>query len=148
MVVSVLDPSGAETLRQNREILSVNITNLINEYGPKAFPDFDGKIFIGMQLAKALILIHLFLSITLQLTTLARWELHPHLLQAVALVPLASILPTSKFQLYSIKTRCWTLCTTNICSTGATIESTRTRTPDFWALATILQEAVLLHPHY
>lgn len=72
MVVSVLDPSGAETLRQNREILSVNITNLINEYGPKAFPDFDGKIFIGMQLAKALILIHLFLSITLQLTTLAR----------------------------------------------------------------------------
>lgn len=45
MVVSVLDPSGAETLRQNREVLSVNITNLINEYGPKAFPDFDGKGF-------------------------------------------------------------------------------------------------------
>lgn len=45
MIMSVLDPAGAETLRQNREILSVNITNLINEYGPKAFPDFDGNIF-------------------------------------------------------------------------------------------------------
>lgn len=44
MVMSVLDPAGAETLRHNREILSVNITNLINEYGPKAFPDFDGKL--------------------------------------------------------------------------------------------------------
>lgn len=43
MVVSVLDPTGAETLRQNREILSIKITDLINEYGPMAFPDFDGK---------------------------------------------------------------------------------------------------------
>lgn len=44
MVMSVLDPSGAETLRLNRNILSSNITDLINEYGPKAFPDFDGKV--------------------------------------------------------------------------------------------------------
>lgn len=46
MVMSVLDPSGAETLRLNRNILSSNITDLINEYGPKAFPDFDGKFIV------------------------------------------------------------------------------------------------------
>lgn len=43
MILSVIDPAGAEILRQNRSILSANITDLINEYGPKAFPDFDGK---------------------------------------------------------------------------------------------------------
>lgn len=43
MMMSILDPSGAETLRQNREILSSKITDLINEYGPIAFPDFDGR---------------------------------------------------------------------------------------------------------
>lgn len=43
MIMSVLDPSGAEILRQNRNTLSANITDLINEYGPKTFPDFDGK---------------------------------------------------------------------------------------------------------
>jgi hypothetical protein len=43
MAMSLFDPSGAEILRQNREVLSSNITDLINEYGPKAFPDFDGK---------------------------------------------------------------------------------------------------------
>jgi len=42
-VMALLDPKGAETLRQNREKLSSNITELINEYGPKVFPDFDGK---------------------------------------------------------------------------------------------------------
>lgn len=42
-VMALLDPSGAETLRQNREKLSSNITELINEYGPKVFTDFDGK---------------------------------------------------------------------------------------------------------
>ncbi|KAG2195494.1 hypothetical protein INT47_012038, partial [Mucor saturninus] len=41
MIMSVLDPSGAEILRQNRNTLSANITDLINEYGPKTFPDFD-----------------------------------------------------------------------------------------------------------
>jgi hypothetical protein len=41
-VMALLDPQGAETLRQNREKLSSNITELINEYGPKVFPDFDG----------------------------------------------------------------------------------------------------------
>lgn len=41
--MALLDPKGAETLRQNREKLSSNITELINEYGPKVFPDFDGK---------------------------------------------------------------------------------------------------------
>ncbi|CAO0801443.1 unnamed protein product [Mucor circinelloides] len=51
MIVSVLDPSGAETLRQNREVLSVNITNLINEYGPKAFPDFDADYISKMKVA-------------------------------------------------------------------------------------------------
>lgn len=41
--MALLDPSGAETLRQNREKLSSAITELINEYGPKVFTDFDGK---------------------------------------------------------------------------------------------------------
>lgn len=41
--MALIDPSGAETLRQNREKLSSNITELINEYGPKVFTDFDGK---------------------------------------------------------------------------------------------------------
>lgn len=44
--MALLDPKEAETLRQNREKLSSNITELINEYGPKVFPDFDGKITI------------------------------------------------------------------------------------------------------
>lgn len=43
MIMSVFDPSGAEILRQNRSILSGTITDMINEYGPKAFPDFDGN---------------------------------------------------------------------------------------------------------
>ncbi|KAI8641010.1 hypothetical protein BD408DRAFT_418933 [Parasitella parasitica] len=42
-VMALLDPQGAETLRQNREKLSSNITELINEYGPKVFPDFDAN---------------------------------------------------------------------------------------------------------
>ncbi|KAG1427590.1 hypothetical protein G6F58_000962 [Rhizopus delemar] len=41
--LTFLDPSGAETLRQNREKLSKDITELINEYGPKVFPDFDAN---------------------------------------------------------------------------------------------------------
>ncbi|CAO3634555.1 unnamed protein product [Mucor hiemalis] len=41
--LALLDPSGAETLRQNREKLSSNITELINEYGPKVFTDFDAN---------------------------------------------------------------------------------------------------------
>ncbi|KAI8881524.1 hypothetical protein K501DRAFT_324464 [Backusella circina FSU 941] len=42
-VMALMDPSGAETLRQNREKLSSNITELINEYGPKVFTDFDAN---------------------------------------------------------------------------------------------------------
>lgn len=41
--VTFLDPSGAETLLHNREKLSKDITELINEYGPKVFPDFDAN---------------------------------------------------------------------------------------------------------
>ncbi|KAI9274439.1 hypothetical protein BDA99DRAFT_497485 [Phascolomyces articulosus] len=41
LVMSILDPDGAEILRKNREKLSHDITELINEYGPKVFPDFD-----------------------------------------------------------------------------------------------------------
>ncbi|KAG1144350.1 hypothetical protein G6F37_006327 [Rhizopus arrhizus] len=41
--VTLLDPTGAETLRKNREKLSRDITELINEYGPKVFPDFDAN---------------------------------------------------------------------------------------------------------
>lgn len=43
MVLSLLDPSGVQTLREVREKLSTDITDLINEYGPKAFSDFDSK---------------------------------------------------------------------------------------------------------
>ena len=43
LVMSILDPDGAEILRKNREKLSHDITELINEYGPKVFTDFDGK---------------------------------------------------------------------------------------------------------
>jgi glycerol-3-phosphate O-acyltransferase/dihydroxyacetone phosphate acyltransferase len=42
-MISVFDPKGAEILRMNRNILSTSIIELINEYGPKAFPDFDGN---------------------------------------------------------------------------------------------------------
>ncbi|KAG2210538.1 hypothetical protein INT47_002480 [Mucor saturninus] len=42
-VMALLDPRGAETLRQNREKLSSSITELINEYGPKVFTDFDAN---------------------------------------------------------------------------------------------------------
>ncbi|KAG2225551.1 hypothetical protein INT45_013662 [Circinella minor] len=41
LVMSILDPDGAEILRKNREKLSHDITELINEYGPKVFTDFD-----------------------------------------------------------------------------------------------------------
>ncbi|KAI8987852.1 hypothetical protein BDF20DRAFT_904750 [Mycotypha africana] len=42
-IMALMDPQGAETLRQSREKLSVSITELINEYGPKVFPDFDAN---------------------------------------------------------------------------------------------------------
>ncbi|KAI9497823.1 hypothetical protein BDB00DRAFT_867952 [Zychaea mexicana] len=41
LVMSVLDPDGTEIMRKNREKLSHDLTELINEYGPKVFPDFD-----------------------------------------------------------------------------------------------------------
>lgn len=43
LVISLLDPQGVEALRHNREKLSHDLTELINEYGPKVFPDFDGN---------------------------------------------------------------------------------------------------------
>lgn len=48
LVMSLLDPDGVQTLRANREKLSHDITDLINEYGPKVFPDFDGMLSRGM----------------------------------------------------------------------------------------------------
>ncbi|KAI8988929.1 hypothetical protein BDB01DRAFT_574944 [Pilobolus umbonatus] len=41
--IALLNPSGAEILRKNRDKLSSDITELINEYGPKVFPDFDAN---------------------------------------------------------------------------------------------------------
>ncbi|KAI8381423.1 uncharacterized protein BYT42DRAFT_494763 [Radiomyces spectabilis] len=41
IIMAMLDPDAAEILRHNREKLSQDITSLINEYGPKVFPDFD-----------------------------------------------------------------------------------------------------------
>ncbi|KAI8974984.1 hypothetical protein BDB01DRAFT_805608 [Pilobolus umbonatus] len=44
ILMSLLDPSGAEILRQTRSVLSADITDIINEYGPKIYSDFDSKI--------------------------------------------------------------------------------------------------------
>lgn len=43
LLKTLLDPESVQSLRENRSILSRDITNLINEYGPKVFQDFDGK---------------------------------------------------------------------------------------------------------
>ncbi|KAM3578530.1 hypothetical protein VKS41_008916 [Umbelopsis sp. WA50703] len=41
LYVRLVDRDSAEGLRANREKLSIDITNLINEYAPKVFNDFD-----------------------------------------------------------------------------------------------------------
>lgn len=41
LYVALVDPDSTENLRQLREKLSQNITEVINEIGPKVFSDFD-----------------------------------------------------------------------------------------------------------
>lgn len=41
LYLTLVDHQSTEQLRQNREKLSQDLTELINEYGPKAFSDFD-----------------------------------------------------------------------------------------------------------
>ncbi|KAI8384391.1 uncharacterized protein BYT42DRAFT_562373 [Radiomyces spectabilis] len=41
LLMSVLNPAAAESLRHSRSQLSRDLTDLINEYGPQVFPDFD-----------------------------------------------------------------------------------------------------------
>lgn len=41
LYLALVDPDSTENLRRNREKLSEDITELINEYGPKVFSDFD-----------------------------------------------------------------------------------------------------------
>ncbi|KAI8093181.1 uncharacterized protein BX664DRAFT_277983 [Halteromyces radiatus] len=41
LVVTLMDPESVQVLRENRSKLSRDITNVINEYGPQAFHDFD-----------------------------------------------------------------------------------------------------------
>lgn len=43
LLISFMDPDAAESLRQCRDKLSHDLTDVINEFGPKVFPDFDGK---------------------------------------------------------------------------------------------------------
>jgi hypothetical protein len=43
LYLTLVDQQSTEQLRQNREKLSQDLTELINEYGPKAFSDFDRK---------------------------------------------------------------------------------------------------------
>lgn len=43
LYVRLVHGDSAEGLRQNRERLSTDITDLINEYAPKVFNDFDRK---------------------------------------------------------------------------------------------------------
>ncbi|ORY98031.1 hypothetical protein BCR43DRAFT_438369 [Syncephalastrum racemosum] len=41
LYLALVDPDSTENLKKNREKLSEDITNLINEYGPRTFDDFD-----------------------------------------------------------------------------------------------------------
>ncbi|CAO3591952.1 unnamed protein product [Absidia cylindrospora] len=41
LLMALLDPESVQVLRQNRSKLSRDITDVINQYGPEAFPDFD-----------------------------------------------------------------------------------------------------------
>ncbi|KAI8059322.1 hypothetical protein BC940DRAFT_313871 [Gongronella butleri] len=41
LVMALLDPESAQVLRSNREKLMHDITDVINEFGPQAFSDFD-----------------------------------------------------------------------------------------------------------
>ncbi|CAO3615340.1 unnamed protein product [Cunninghamella blakesleeana] len=48
LLKTLLDPESVQSLRENRSILSRDITNIINEYGPKAFQDFDADYISRM----------------------------------------------------------------------------------------------------
>ena len=39
--MALIDPDSTQNLQENRERLSQEITQVINEYGPKVFDDFD-----------------------------------------------------------------------------------------------------------
>ncbi|KAI8334318.1 hypothetical protein BC941DRAFT_432667 [Chlamydoabsidia padenii] len=41
LVMALVDPESVQILCQNRNKLSRDITDVINDYGPQAFPDFD-----------------------------------------------------------------------------------------------------------
>ena len=41
LYLALVDPDGVRQLRDNREKLSHDLTEIINEYGPKAFSDYD-----------------------------------------------------------------------------------------------------------
>lgn len=41
LYMALIDPDSTQNLRENRERLSQEITQVINEYGPKVFSDFD-----------------------------------------------------------------------------------------------------------
>ncbi|KAI9269048.1 hypothetical protein BDA99DRAFT_503349 [Phascolomyces articulosus] len=41
LYVALVDPDSTQNLRENREKLSQEITEIINDYGPKVFGDFD-----------------------------------------------------------------------------------------------------------
>ncbi|ORZ04886.1 hypothetical protein BCR42DRAFT_463471 [Absidia repens] len=43
LITALLDPESVMVLRQNRSKLSRDITDIINEYGPQAFDDFDAE---------------------------------------------------------------------------------------------------------
>lgn len=41
LYMALIDPDSTQNLRENRERLSQEITQVINDYGPKVFSDFD-----------------------------------------------------------------------------------------------------------
>lgn len=59
LFMSLMDPQDAETLRQCRSKLAAGIADLIHEYGPRAFPDFDekGKLYMIFMMPVSNILI-------------------------------------------------------------------------------------------
>ncbi|KAI8337445.1 hypothetical protein BC941DRAFT_425280 [Chlamydoabsidia padenii] len=54
LVMALLDPEGIQVLRLSRNKLSRDITDIINEYGPRAFHDFDADYISRTMTASSL----------------------------------------------------------------------------------------------
>ncbi|AMD21507.1 HER229Cp [Eremothecium sinecaudum] len=43
LYLSITTPKGLQTLKEERQVLAAEITEIVNTIGPKLFPDFDGE---------------------------------------------------------------------------------------------------------